>query len=250
MSGSLAERTFLDTYLFFSLLVGCIIYPVAEAWVWHGGWLQVLEFHDHAGSGVVHITGGVAGLVGTWILGPRLGAFETERKGGFERGHDIIKKSEQEIAKLNKIIEEITGEEAGTITFVTKGMSSESKIDGDPLHGNKSGSSLADTHTKKDSKIDQTAAFIEVSKTKVDPINELLSPEIVSGAEKKSSSNFSADVQINKYVPNQSYDSSQNKRAKTKVEEKSNSSTHESAKLSSNRVSNSINNKLADNTFY
>lgn len=123
MSGSLAERTFLDTYLFYSLLMSCIIYPVGEAWVWNEGWLYTIGFHDHAGSGVVHIVGGVAGLVGTWILGPRLGAFDLDKKDGFERGRDIVKKSEHEIAKLSKGIEDMTGSEGVLIINSRSGQS-------------------------------------------------------------------------------------------------------------------------------
>ena len=50
-----------------------IIYPIGAGWVWGNGWLQNLGYHDFSGSGVVHLVGGVAGLVGTWICGPRLG---------------------------------------------------------------------------------------------------------------------------------------------------------------------------------
>ncbi len=75
VAGSLAERTFADTYMFFALLITGFIYPVAAAWIWGGGWLQVLGFRDFAGAGVVHLLGGVCGMVGTIILGPRLGVF-------------------------------------------------------------------------------------------------------------------------------------------------------------------------------
>ena len=75
ISGSLAERTFLDTYIFFTFIMSALIYPVLSSWVWGGGWLQQLGFHDHGGSGVVHMTAGFAGLIGTYILGPRLGFF-------------------------------------------------------------------------------------------------------------------------------------------------------------------------------
>ena len=75
MAGSLAERTFVDTYMFFALLITGFVYPVAAAWIWGGGWLKVLGFRDFAGAGVVHLLGGVCGMVGTIILGPRLGVF-------------------------------------------------------------------------------------------------------------------------------------------------------------------------------
>jgi len=75
VAGSLAERTFVDTYMFFALLITGFVYPVAAAWIWGGGWLKVLGFRDFAGAGVVHLLGGVCGMVGTIILGPRLGVF-------------------------------------------------------------------------------------------------------------------------------------------------------------------------------
>jgi Amt family ammonium transporter len=77
VAGSLAERTFVDTYMFFALLMTGFIYPVAAAWVWGGGWLKVMGFKDFAGAGVVHLLGGTCGMVGTVILGPRLGVFGT-----------------------------------------------------------------------------------------------------------------------------------------------------------------------------
>ena len=57
VAGSLAERTFVDTYMFFSLLITGFVYPVAAAWIWGGGWLKVLGFRDFAGAGVVHLLG-------------------------------------------------------------------------------------------------------------------------------------------------------------------------------------------------
>jgi len=54
------------------------IFPIVSAWVWGGGWLYELGFQDYAGSGVVHMLGGLGGFVGTIILGPRLGVFEIQ----------------------------------------------------------------------------------------------------------------------------------------------------------------------------
>ena len=76
VSGALAERTLLDTYIYFTFLMSAIIYPVLACWVWGGGWLQQIGFHDHGGAGVVHMTAGFAGMIGTYILGPRLGFFK------------------------------------------------------------------------------------------------------------------------------------------------------------------------------
>lgn len=75
MSGSLAERTFVDTYILFAFLMTTLIYPVSSSWVIGGGWLQELGFHDAAGAGYIHMVGGMCGLVGTSILGPRYGIF-------------------------------------------------------------------------------------------------------------------------------------------------------------------------------
>ena len=62
------------------------IYPVVVAWTWGGGWLAEMGFSDFAGSGVVHLTGGIAGLAGAAICGPRMGRFDKIRIGpsGFE----------------------------------------------------------------------------------------------------------------------------------------------------------------------
>ena len=73
VSGSLAERTMLPAYFVFSVLMTGFIYPVVVAWVWGGGWLAQNGFHDFAGTGVVHMVGGVAGFMGARIIGPRHG---------------------------------------------------------------------------------------------------------------------------------------------------------------------------------
>lgn len=74
VSGAVAERIRLDTFLIFSIIYVGIIYPIAGAWKWGGGWLDQLEvpFHDFAGSTIVHSVGGWAALAGVLILGPRL----------------------------------------------------------------------------------------------------------------------------------------------------------------------------------
>ena len=84
VSGALAERTFIDTYLAYSFVMASLIYPIISCWAWGGGWLQELGFHDHGGSGVVHLTAGVSGLIGTVIIGPRIGFQNAEpTKGTF-----------------------------------------------------------------------------------------------------------------------------------------------------------------------
>ena len=79
VSGSLAERTQLNTYVLFSFILTSFIYPVVAAWNWGGGWLMQRGFHDFAGVTTIHLVGGTAGLCGAYILGERLGK-EKHRK--------------------------------------------------------------------------------------------------------------------------------------------------------------------------
>ena len=58
------------------MVISAVIYPVSGHWVWGGGWLSELGFHDFAGSTAVHMVGGVAALVGAKILGPRIGKYK------------------------------------------------------------------------------------------------------------------------------------------------------------------------------
>lgn len=76
VSGSLAERTFVDTYIIYAVLMTTIIYPVASSWILGDGWLKQIGFHDAAGAGYIHMLGGVGGLVGTVLLGPRQSIFD------------------------------------------------------------------------------------------------------------------------------------------------------------------------------
>lgn len=75
VSGAMAERTKFSSYLIYSLLISAIVYPVSGHWIWGGGWLSQLGFHDFAGSTAVHMVGGVAALTGAAILGPRVGKY-------------------------------------------------------------------------------------------------------------------------------------------------------------------------------
>lgn len=78
VSGAVAERVKSPTYAAFAFFMTSFIYPVIVAWTWGGGWLSKIfdvGYMDFAGSGVVHLTGGVSGLAGTVILGPRKGRF-------------------------------------------------------------------------------------------------------------------------------------------------------------------------------
>lgn len=75
VSGAMAERTKFSGYLIYSIVISALIYPIAGHWIWGGGWLADLGFFDFAGSTVVHSVGAWAGLMGTYILGPRVGRF-------------------------------------------------------------------------------------------------------------------------------------------------------------------------------
>jgi ammonium transporter, Amt family len=78
VSGALAERCKILNYLIFAIVMTGFIYPVIVAWVWGEGWLHQMGFLDFAGSGVVHLTGGVSGLVGTCVIGARHGLFDSD----------------------------------------------------------------------------------------------------------------------------------------------------------------------------
>ena len=75
VSGAVAERTKFSAYLIFSIAITVIIYPISGHWVWGGGWLSELGFHDFAGSTVVHSVGAWVGLIGAAMVGPRLGKY-------------------------------------------------------------------------------------------------------------------------------------------------------------------------------
>lgn len=75
VSGAVAERTKFSAYLIFSVAITVIIYPISGHWVWGGGWLSELGFHDFAGSTVVHSVGAWVGLIGAAMVGPRLGKY-------------------------------------------------------------------------------------------------------------------------------------------------------------------------------
>jgi Amt family ammonium transporter len=82
VAGALAERTKINAYLAYSFLVTALIYPIYGHWVWGGGWLATLPFgagaKDFAGSGVVHMVGGLTALVGAWMVGPRIGKYDAQ----------------------------------------------------------------------------------------------------------------------------------------------------------------------------
>ena len=81
VSGSMAERTKFLSYCIYSAVISLIIYPIEAHWIWGGGWLAKLGFHDYAGSTAIHMVGGIAALIGAIILGPRIGKYERDEKG-------------------------------------------------------------------------------------------------------------------------------------------------------------------------
>lgn len=89
VSGAVAERLKFNAYLVYSLVISAFIYPVYGHWVWGGGWLSQLGFHDFAGSGVVHAVGGLVGLAGAMVLGPRFGKYDKNGKPQAIPGHNI-----------------------------------------------------------------------------------------------------------------------------------------------------------------
>ncbi len=90
VSGAMAERTKFSAYLLYTPFITGLIYPVITHWVWSGqGWLGNLGYLDFAGSGVVHLTGGVAALAGVLAIGPRIGKYDIHGKPLPIPGHSL-----------------------------------------------------------------------------------------------------------------------------------------------------------------
>ena len=89
VSGSMAERTKFSAYCIYSMIISAVIYPISGHWIWGGGWLAELGFHDFAGSTAVHMVGGVAAFVGAAILGPRIGKYTKDGKARAIPGHSL-----------------------------------------------------------------------------------------------------------------------------------------------------------------
>ncbi|MDY2938899.1 MAG: ammonium transporter [Fusicatenibacter sp.] len=89
VSGSMAERTKFSSYCIYSFLISLFVYPISGHWIWGGGWLAALGFHDFAGSTAVHMVGGVAAFVGALILGPRIGKYGKDGKPKAILGHSL-----------------------------------------------------------------------------------------------------------------------------------------------------------------
>ncbi len=81
VSGAMAERTKFLSYCIYSAVISAVIYPIEAHWIWGGGWLAQIGFHDFAGSCAIHMVGGISALIGAWILGPRIGKFTKDQNG-------------------------------------------------------------------------------------------------------------------------------------------------------------------------
>lgn len=94
VSGAMAERTKFLSYCVYSAVISALIYPIEAHWIWGGGWLSQLGFHDFAGSCAIHMVGGIAALVGAKMLGPRIGKFTKDKNGRITKvnafpGHNL-----------------------------------------------------------------------------------------------------------------------------------------------------------------
>ena len=89
VSGSMAERTKFVSYCIYSFCISAFIYPVSGHWIWGGGWLSQLGFHDFAGSTAVHMVGGVCAAIGAAFLGPRIGKYDKDGNPRAIIGHNL-----------------------------------------------------------------------------------------------------------------------------------------------------------------
>ncbi|SEF86419.1 nitrogen regulatory protein P-II family [Eubacterium ruminantium] len=95
VSGAMAERTKFLSYCVYSGIISALIYPIEAHWIWGGGWLAQLGFHDFAGSCAIHMVGGIAAFVGAKMVGPRIGKFERDENGKVVKvnafpGHNLV----------------------------------------------------------------------------------------------------------------------------------------------------------------
>lgn len=89
VSGAVAERLKVSSYLIYTVIISGLIYPVVGHWIWGGGWLAQLGMIDFAGSTVVHSVGGWAALAGAIVLGPRIGKFNKDGSSNVIPGHNL-----------------------------------------------------------------------------------------------------------------------------------------------------------------
>nr|WP_296158033.1 ammonium transporter [uncultured Blautia sp.] len=89
VSGAMAERTKFSSYCIYSFIISLIVYPVSGHWIWGGGFISQMGFHDFAGSCAVHMVGGVAAFIGAIVLGPRIGKYSKSGKSKAIPGHNL-----------------------------------------------------------------------------------------------------------------------------------------------------------------
>ena len=94
VSGAMAERTKFLSYCIYSAVISALIYPIEAHWIWGGGWLAQLGFHDFAGSCAIHMVGGISAIIGAAMLGPRIGKFTRDKAGKITKvnafpGHNL-----------------------------------------------------------------------------------------------------------------------------------------------------------------
>src|SRR5919202_694197 len=87
--GTMLERTKFAVYVVFAVVFAGLIYPMVGHWIWGGGWLTDLGMQDFAGSTVVHLSGAMAALAGTLLLGPRLGKYDDDGRPVTIPGHNM-----------------------------------------------------------------------------------------------------------------------------------------------------------------
>lgn len=89
VSGAVAERVSVLPFFIFTALATSVLYPIAGHWVWGGGWLAERGFHDFAGSTVVHAAGGAMALAGVFLIGPRIGRYDSEGRSRPMPAHNL-----------------------------------------------------------------------------------------------------------------------------------------------------------------
>ena len=95
VSGSMAERTKFLAYCIYSGVISAVIYPIEAHWIWGGGWLSSLGFHDFAGSCAIHMVGGLTAFIGAAMVGARIGKFTRDKNGKVIKvnafpGHNLV----------------------------------------------------------------------------------------------------------------------------------------------------------------
>ena len=90
VSGAMAERTNFLSYCIYSGIISAVVYPIEAHWIWGGGWLSQLGFHDFAGSCAIHMVGGFSALIGAWMEGPRLGKYNKDGTPNAIPGHNVV----------------------------------------------------------------------------------------------------------------------------------------------------------------